>query len=433
MKKILIAIFTTYIFTVCAQAANVEVKLDSSDGSTGMVVKNLIGNGVAIIDSLGNLGVGTTAPKQTLDVKGYFRLGAGSESTNEAFLLYSPNIGYSILSAGGRATSEFRIVQSNNAPLTLQTNGLERMRITGAGYVGIGTKEPSTLIALSVQAPNSGGAVLGFYNPQCYGAIGFPTYALYGKTTQGGYGVYSDASGAASVGVYGKGDLTGVQGINNSSGGTAVMATQSGAGYAVQSTGGINYFSGDVGIGTTNTSNYKLHVADTLTNGYVAWFENLDTGTGGDGIKIQLGPDANPGTGNHFISFCDGNGTEIGSVKGTGAASVNYSTVGGDYAEYFDAEEDVLPGCLVGLNPLSGKARAWRAGDPFMGIVSTAPGFTGNTNYSGANKKTVLVALVGQVEVNDISKIITEKGIVKTTDGQRIGYQLANGKVWLKY
>ena len=48
-----------------------------------------------------------------------------------------------------------------------------------------------------------------------------------------------------------------------------------------------------------------------------------------------------------------------------------------DYAEYFPADEKLTPGQLVGINVQSGKTRAYRNGDTFLGVISTKPGVVG--------------------------------------------------------
>jgi len=98
---------------------------------------------VALFNGSDNVGIGTTTPQQKLDVQGYIRVGAGNLPTDEAWLLYSPTPGLSILRAGGRATSEMRLDQSNNSPMTLWTNGAERVRILPNGNVGIATAVPA--------------------------------------------------------------------------------------------------------------------------------------------------------------------------------------------------------------------------------------------------------------------------------------------------
>ena len=81
-----------------------------------------------------------------------------------------------------------------------------------------------------------------------------------------------------------------------------------------------------------------------------------------------------------------------GDINTTGS----YLTNGADYAEYFKAEEALEPGDLVGLNSVSGLARAYQPGDALIGIVSTSPGVVGNSELS-SDEQAVLVALVGQV------------------------------------
>ncbi len=96
-----------------------------------------------------NVGIGTTNPLQKLDVIGYIREGAGSTSADEGWLLYTPSPGLSILRAGGRATTDMRLDQSNNAPMTFWTNGSEKMRILSSGNVGIGTNAPGAAVEIS--------------------------------------------------------------------------------------------------------------------------------------------------------------------------------------------------------------------------------------------------------------------------------------------
>ncbi len=98
---------------------------------------------VALYNGTDYVGIGTTTPQQKLDVLGYLRVGAGSLPSDEGWLLYSPSPGLSILRAGGRATTEMRLDQNNNAPMTLWTASAERVRILANGNVGIGTAIPN--------------------------------------------------------------------------------------------------------------------------------------------------------------------------------------------------------------------------------------------------------------------------------------------------
>jgi len=100
------------------------------------------------------VGIGTTAPNQKLDVIGYLRVGAGPTTADEGWLLFSPSPGLSILRAGGRATTDMRLDQNNNAPMTFWTNSSERMRILPNGFVGIGNPTPTSQLDVSSSSFN---------------------------------------------------------------------------------------------------------------------------------------------------------------------------------------------------------------------------------------------------------------------------------------
>jgi len=85
------------------------------------------------------------------------------------------------------------------------------------------------------------------------------------------------------------------------------------------------YEDGDVGIGTGNAI-YRLDVQDNLNNGYVARFRNSNTSTTSKGIIIQTGPNVNPNSSVYYALFLDGNGTNIGGIRGNGAGGTLYST-----------------------------------------------------------------------------------------------------------
>ena len=124
--------------------------------------------------------------------------------------------------------------------------------------------------------------------------------------------------------------------------------------------------------------------------------------------------------------------------SGTGATDGQWVTGGADYAEYFLKESDIAKNALVGLNIETGKVREWQPGDPVVGIQSTNPGFVGN-NIFGAKEpqeavmeKYALVGMMGQMELAENSYILEKNGKVSTSDGQFIGWRLADGKVLIK-
>jgi len=91
------------------------------------------------------------------------------------------------------------------------------------------------------------------------------------------------------------------------------------------SSGDILYDDGDVGIGISNAI-YRLDVEDNVLNGYIARFRNTNNLSGSKGIIIQTGPITNPTTSTYYALFLDGNGTNIGGIRGNGSGGTMYST-----------------------------------------------------------------------------------------------------------
>ena len=85
------------------------------------------------------------------------------------------------------------------------------------------------------------------------------------------------------------------------------------------------YEDGDVGIGIGNPL-YRLDIEDNVVNGYVARFHNTNTGTTSKGLIVQTGPNVNPNSSVYYALFLDGNGTNIGGIRGDGTGGTMYST-----------------------------------------------------------------------------------------------------------
>ncbi len=202
---------------------------------------------------------------------------------------------------------------------------------------------------------DTGAGVYGMSNgPNSYGVAGGATGAngagVYGETTgTSGIGVKGTAFGADGIGVYGEG--------------------QQWAGYF----NGDLFAGGTVGIGTTNPTETKLHVAGNLkVTGDDGW------STTGDEAVIGLGNYI----GHFFIKAVFGDGLRLGAyattdafvlkqisgnvgigtaspaskldVNGTTTTKVLVITGGADLSESFDVSptgREIRPGAVVSINP----------------------------------------------------------------------------------
>lgn len=119
-----------------------------------------------------------------------------------------------------------------------------------------------------------------------------------------------------------------------------------------------------------------------------------------------------------------------GDVKIT--AGHSYLTAGGDYAEYFQSEGELIIGDVVGINLSNGLARKYQEGDALLGIISNDAGFIGNDKgVSDSKSSRALVGLVGQLKVNE-EQVLIEGGFAYTSDMKKIGIMLASGKVFIR-
>ena len=131
-------------------ALNASIYRNTTIGSDSVgnfiVYDDTAGEYRMVINSSGNVGIGTTSPSQRLDVVGAVRTTAfyqiSNGPTNTGFIGSQA----SIFGSGG---DDFTFYNGNATNNVFYTSGLERMRITSSGNVGIGTTSPSSKVSIS--------------------------------------------------------------------------------------------------------------------------------------------------------------------------------------------------------------------------------------------------------------------------------------------
>ena len=104
------------------------------------------------IDSSGNVGIGTTSSGSPLDVQcnaAALGMRLRGRSDNISVLRFVSNDGSTNYGQLDVRSTEFLIRAVANIPMSFYTNDTERMRITSAGDVGIGTSSPSEKLEIN--------------------------------------------------------------------------------------------------------------------------------------------------------------------------------------------------------------------------------------------------------------------------------------------
>ena len=296
---------------------------------------------VARFDSSGNLGIGTTSPTTRLDVSGQARFSSGA--TASAAILTSTNAGGTALNIQNSGTVNSllggynSIVGSGNATdvMLSATQGIlafgtgasstERMRITNAGDVGIGTTSPSN---------------------QLHVARAGSTYIRVSSTDVGsGTGLWTTNSTNAYL--IGAGAASGGSGLEfrDVTNSTTRMILDS---------------SGNLLVGTTSTSVQKIRV-DGTQGGIFVTNDDLN-----HYAYLALSKSSSSAT-HYVLGILNSAGTTVGAVTHN-----NTNTTYGTSSDY-RLKENVVPmtGALAKVQSLKPCTYTWKAdGSDGQGFIA---------------------------------------------------------------
>ncbi|MFC1637487.1 hypothetical protein ACFL1W_00550 [Candidatus Margulisiibacteriota bacterium] len=381
----------------------------------------------------GNVGIGTASP--------YGKLSLYSGTSNDYLVIDAPAAYQSAVawySAGAQKWALYRPADSSDLLLYEGAGGgANRVAFKAGGNVGIGTTSPSGNLHVSNPAATSASIearIQGSSQATCLEVGEDGTDNKMMRLHYWGSSYSQTNNNYPNMALIAVG--------NDASNGLTLRTGHADAPIKFDTNGSTNERmritgAGDVGIGTTEPS-VKLHVVGDSTS-HLARFLNTNTETpGSSGLHVSTS-----GTGSGGRSIVDLYSNNFGDREfyfndiGNAKCDGSWLTGGADFAEWFEKEEAVPEGALVGLNLDTGKVRVWRKGDPYVGVQSVNPGFIGN-GIGGADsqddelrKTHVLVALIGQVLIKH-GEIIEQDRKVTTADGQFVGWKLADGRVFIK-
>lgn len=228
----------------------IEISVDGSTTSNKNTIFKVGSSETMRIDASGRLGIGTTSPAYPLQVNGL--ISSNRTSNTDGGLVF-----------GTPANGNYFYGADSGNYIATYTSNAERVRVTSAGNVGIGTTTPNNILHL-------------------YKAS-FPILTIQSSSYQSSLGI--DTTSGLLV-------------LNNES--NSALAFNTNATERMRITSG-----GNVGIGTTSPTT-KLEVIANANTFQMARFENTNNTSGNGVLVTNLGSNCNNTSSYHLIAATGG-------------------------------------------------------------------------------------------------------------------------------
>ena len=360
----------------------VYIGLDSAgEPSIQGALSNASARQISINPSGGNVGIGTTSPSQKLDV-------TGNIAANSIYLYDSTSNDRNVLDLDGSDNLQISTGTSTGSrAITFFTEGSERMRITAASNVGIGTTSPSeklhvagNILSSNVILWNNGnGALTWDTNLLITEAIGAKSL---GYNTNGSERMRITSDGNVGIGTTSPSYKTT---IYDSSLNTDVLTVSNNQ----INSDGVQRFVGislqdQYANGTGNVSAIRSY-----SNLYSQWGSTLTfstTGDGGNGVleRMRIAAAGNVGIGttspnNAKLVISDTGSNKISIDGGTSQNGMRWEAVGGANTFYlYNGTSGTAGFGLYNVNTAA--TPLWIQNGGNVGIGTTAPGI-GDGSY----------------------------------------------------
>lgn len=349
---------STYDPILAFQNQSVERARIYTDTSDSHKLKfDVGGSDQMVIDSSGNVGIGTSSPSSPLHVKAtnniIMSLQSSDATTGNLYFNFRNDngdekgwIGY-----GSSTTDDFGIFNNESRNLSLGTSGTSRLVIDSSGKVGIGTSAPQDLLHIKNSSAGSNAGLRLENDDQAWALYcrGFDsdkfkiqdidanTSPFIIETTAPNNTLYLDSSGKVGIGTSSPQTQLQVHNPANAAAYSKFTNVNTGATVTDGTTVGIstagdfqiwNWESSEVQIATNNVQRMTIDSSGNVevNNG------NLVIGTSGKGIDFS----ATSGTGTSELldDYEEGTFTPTLGTTGTGYTSVTYdASVSGSYTK----------------------------------------------------------------------------------------------------